>query len=695
MTNELFVVLSFGKNFCQYKDKNIVIYGKGPQTKLILDVYPDYNIIGIMDGTLKEGSIYNKPVLNIDSLSVLRVDVIIVVAQISTTALIFNRIKEYCYYRHIELYSISGKNIFEYFGIGKIAGALRYQYCVDEVDFEKAISAHDYIIADIMDVILMRKVIFEKDRFLIIEEKARQEGIDLEGFARVRSELERRKPSLDIDSIYSEIQKELEIGEAIKTTLLQIELKLEKSWIVPREMMVALMKTALSSGKKLYLINNTRIPQEVLKQILCQYGIAGYKAIITQNDWWSRLEVEKQQKFKKGIYIGAEKPDWAEEIKAFPVFSALELYRQSSYAYIEKYLSNVNERSLMSLCIAKVFNNPFVLQSDGRPYITEAEDIGYAFLGAILSNFVIWLGEKYTGKNYDGILFAARDGFLLQKMYNFFADYREAGVPEDIYFYASRRLCASAAMETEADIKWLAGINYKYTPEQMLRDKFGLMDKDIIPYDSEKFGNIITYSLLHKEKIYKRSREIRANYFKYMENSGIKNNGRYLFVDFLSVGTCQYFLERIIPFEMNSVYLCRHYNERNMVSTVTSESLLENQAPYAAESYFYGHIFFPETILTSPEPSVAGIDEKGHPVFAQEERDEFQMGYVELMQRSLMNFFEDYIENFYITGQPINPDVSDRIYNLMAEGYTEINCDILKKLYLVDGMGLTKVSPSY
>ena len=71
------------------------------------------------------------------------------------------------------------------------------------------------------------------------------------------------------------------------------------------------------------------------------------------------------------------------------------------------------------------------------------------------------------------------------------------------------------------------------------------------------------------------------------------------------------------------------------------------------------------------------------------------MGYVELMQRSLMNFFEDYIANFYITGQPINPDVSDRIYNLMAEGYTEINCDILKKLYLVDGMGLTKVSPSY
>lgn len=78
--------------------------------------------------------------------------------------------------------------------------------------------------------------------------------------------------------------------------------------------------------------------------------------------------------------------------------------------------------------------------------------------------------------------------------------------------------------------------------------------------------------------------------------------------------------------------------------------LLENQAPYAAESYFYGHIFFPETILTSPEPSVAGIDEKGHPVFAQEERDEFQMGYVELMQRSLMNFFEDYIANFLYYG---------------------------------------------
>ena len=44
MTDELYVIHSFEKHFSEYKHKKIVIYGKGPKTKLILDVFPDYNI---------------------------------------------------------------------------------------------------------------------------------------------------------------------------------------------------------------------------------------------------------------------------------------------------------------------------------------------------------------------------------------------------------------------------------------------------------------------------------------------------------------------------------------------------------------------------------------------------------------------------------------------------------------------------
>ena len=698
MTNELYIALSFGTHFCNYKDKNIVIYGKGPKTKLVLDVYPDYHIVGIMDGNLKEGMIYNKPVLDIDMLSELSVDIIIVVAQIGTTELIFNRLKEYCYYSNIQLYSISGKNLFEYFGTGKIMGAFR-NYCngIDaENDLRKAIILHNCLIVDILDVLLMRKAVFAGDRFRIIQEKARQRGIDLAEYAILRSDIERKMPYLDIYSIYLEIQKQLNIGDEIKEEFLKIELDLERSWLIPRSKMIDIMREAQNSHKKLFLINNTNLPSDLLENILRKYGIDQYETVLEQENVGNELKIIRKQNAKqKFMYIGTKNSDALADIEIFRTWSALELFRQSSYAYLETYLLNENERSMMGLCIAKVFNDPYVLQSDGRPCMTEAGDIGYAFLGGILTHFIIWLGEQSKLTHYDGILFAARDGFLLQKMYKMLAEYLNEKFPSDFYFYASRRLCASATMENESDIKWLAGIDYKYTPDQMLHDKFGLNAEDILPYDPDKLGNGTTYSLLHKDKIYNSSKKIRSNYLKYIENIGIKKEGHYLFVDFLSVGTCQYFLERIVPFKMDSVYLCRHYNDCNMVSVVKSRSLLENQAPYVAESYFYGHIFFPETILTSPEASVASINENGQPIFAKEERTKVQLEYVTVMQKAILDYFTDYVENFYIKGQPINPYVSDRIYNLMADGYTELKCDILKNLYLIDGMGFTKVSPSY
>lgn len=53
-------------------------------------------------------------------------------------------------------------------------------------------------------------------------------------------------------------------------------------------------------------------------------------------------------------------------------------------------------------------------------------------------------------------------------------------------------------------------------------------------------------------------------------------------------------------------------------------------------------------------------------------------------------YFSDYLNLLYIDGIEIDPDVPDRICNFTAPGYTNVECPILKKLILVDGLGIGK-----
>ena len=113
MPEEEYLLYLFSKNFELYKHRNIVLYGKGPMTKNVIDKNPDFNIIGIMDRTLERGMIYGKPVISYEDLPYRNVDIIIPIARPESLKMIFNRISCYCERLHIELYSINGNNLFE------------------------------------------------------------------------------------------------------------------------------------------------------------------------------------------------------------------------------------------------------------------------------------------------------------------------------------------------------------------------------------------------------------------------------------------------------------------------------------------------------------------------------------------------------------------------------------------------------
>ena len=86
----------FDKFFSDVKDKRIVIYGLGSLTRLIVDNKREYNFVGLLDNSKKDGQIFGIPVLDERNLELYNIDVIIIVARPSNVKLIYRRIENRC-----------------------------------------------------------------------------------------------------------------------------------------------------------------------------------------------------------------------------------------------------------------------------------------------------------------------------------------------------------------------------------------------------------------------------------------------------------------------------------------------------------------------------------------------------------------------------------------------------------------------
>lgn len=188
-------------------------------------------------------------------------------------------------------------------------------------------------------------------------------------------------------------------------------------------------------------------------------------------------------------------------IDTFIVESAVNCALESPYRNLMGMTNNIDEDNLIGLIISKVYNSPFVANN----YIIEnIKDFSYIFISPLVTGFMIWLLNEVKNNNYNNVLFASRDGYIISKLYN---RVRKNGK----YFYTSRKCAATTSYENINYInKWFPIYNANF----MLSD----------------FNN-------------EQAEKNRNNYIKYLKNNNIYNEGVYAFVDLNSRGTTQFFFE--------------------------------------------------------------------------------------------------------------------------------------------------------
>ena len=313
----------------------------------------------------------------------------------------------------------------------------------------------------------------------------------------------------------------------------------------------------------------------------------------------------------------------------------ISVYKEVLYEIVD-----LTGRLQVGYFISRIFNSPFALfESDGKGRVKTGRDIGYIYMAPIITDFLLWLANKIKDKKSARVLFSARDGYLIDKLYGILRKKESLiKLPEGLYFLTSRILCISASLFNEDDILWSMNNTFSGSPEELLKKRYFLTEGEIEYFDPNKYSSISQYILAHKKAILSKSAEIREKYMEYISGLGLNGDDDLIFFDFVSTGTCQLCLSRLLNADLKGYYFYRF----NTMDIAKQKLLIE--APYTSEGILAANSLLLECILTSFVPTVKGFDSSGKPVYLEERRTEEELCYIKEVQDGIVEYFEDFIK---------------------------------------------------
>ncbi len=683
MQNEKeYVKEAFENNFSRFKNQAIVIYGLGKNTNEIIQAFPNYNIVGLMDEARTGEIVYGKRVLAFEDLAELQVKLLVIVARNANVKIIYRRIGEFCDKNHIMVFDING-NMLELNPNNNIDIEGKYS-CISKENLLRAIDQSEVISFDIFDTIIMRDVLYPQDIFEIMEKKVSEICNKKINFAR-----ERRKAEIELylttnptlEQIYQNLKSNILINDVNIALLLNLEVEIERKHLLVREEINKCYKYALERGKTVFFTSDMYLTADILYSLLTDKGIKINKEqiLVSCEHGCSKSEglfdvLKEKNPNKKILHIGDNyEADYKSALdyglySAFYIGSAYQMLEDSNANIALNYLKSISDRNVLGRFIAKQFNDPFLFQNtNGKIQISSEYDLGYYFLAPVIGCFMTWILNELEELNISDLLLSARDGYLIVKILDLL---KKSGIktPNYKYFYASRSVCLLAGIKTEDDILYSASLAFSGTTEALLQKRYGLELSDL--HSREEGEDDLEYILRHKIAILKNAEKIRINYDGYIKMNKISKNKCYGFFDFVSSGTCQMGLNNFSGLDLVGVYFVRIfdiYKEKLKI-----KSMYQTKCIYENQDAIMENYFFIENILTSFEPTLIDFTEKGLPVFANENRNDKQLKSLEKIQEGILDAFSYMIKN---KDDLNNLKLADIFLSLIGEKYTLMSTD--------------------
>lgn len=620
----------------KYQNEKMALYGLGTETKRFLDECgPDVSVLGLLDGYLEEGEIFGYPVISVSEAVNRGVRLIIVIARPGSCKVIARRIGVFCIQNNIALYDIRGRNLLENKNTTYDFSCLNG---MTKQSLQERIDSVDVVSFDLFDTLITRKVRFYTDIFELLDCRLREKGIYIPDFHRVRLYAEKelsRDHAPGLVQIYEYLLRKTGGNFITARELAEQEWDVDKSVFLARESMCDILRKTVDSGKKVVLTTDSYYSDSQIKEILERFRLTGCDDIIISSEYGASktngLFKILRNKYKNNniLHIGDDEVADVEmaavhEIETYRIYSGEDLFEAMCGLEMEHNISTLSDRLKTGMFISRIFNNPFCFEKEKSVFsITNAFEAGYLLCAPIITDFVLWLKEKTDVQDYRQVLFCARDGYLVGKLFR-----KVSSEIISTYFLASRTAAIRSGVENERDIAYVESMKYSGTAEEALKIRFGIEACGLESTDWNK-------EILVKAGIQ------RSNYQKYIKKLCI-HKGNIAMFDFVAKGTTQMYLQKLFPQHMKGFYFLQLEPE------FMEDKGLDIQPFYSEEekdtSVIFDNYYILEAVLTSPYPQIQGFDDNGNPVFAAETRSKKDVRCIERVQEGICTYFEEYLD---------------------------------------------------
>ena len=609
-----------------------------------------------MDGFKSDGEIYGYPIIPISEIPAKGVKFIIVIARPGSCKAIAKRIGDFCRGNDIALFDVRGRNLLDVTAVAydfrNISGGSRKELI-------KMAAEAEVISFDLFDTLVMRKVMSYTDVFDILDCQLRDKGIIIPDFAKHRlfaeKNLSKEKPPR-LEQIYEAVLRSAGGAFLSAEELAEQEWQLDFSLLSVRESVKDVFDSFVSMGKRIIITTDTYYSKQQITEILDKFGFHGYDDLLVSCEYGTAKTQElfsilsEKYSGKRILHIGDDEFADIEKsrshgIASFRIYSAAALLNALGGLGAEDEISSISDRVKMGIFLSRIFNDPFRFEDEERRLsVKDASDIGYLFCGPMISDFTLWMKDNVAGQGYNQILFGARDGYLIEKLFQMMGT-----SISHYYFLTSRTAAIRAGMESQDDIDYVDSMKFFGSPEETLKVRFGIHVNDVNTIDRNPV-------------ILKKGKQQRGNYRKYIEKIGI-GGGDLAFFDFVAKGTTQMYLQRLFTQHMKGFYFLQLEPE------FMADKGLDIESFYSVEekdsSAIFDNYYILETILTAPYPQMEEMDDEGNPIYVKETRSDRDLKVFDRAQRGIMEYFGDFLRILPESARKENKKLDEKLLALV------------------------------
>lgn len=565
---------------------------------------------------------------------------------------------------------------------------------------------------DIFDTLVKRPLLDPTDLFAFINPLF-QELLNLQtavDFKRIRENSERLArieqnrlhgyEEVKLTEIYKKMQEIYGFSEKICIELMNKEIELEKQFIERREFAYQIYSVAVQLKKRIICISDMYLDEDDIWDILhkCGYDkieriflsskyrttkhigklfdialnelhLAPNQILHIGDNYHSDIQIPEKKKIE-AVHIPKIKDVWLSTEPTFlnsTFFSRC--FHDSELVTGQGCLMYLGTRCAHALAANRIFDQPYRQTDSSMDINLDPYAFGYEILGPFLYGLVDWLYKRIAERSYSKIHFIARDGYLIEKVFNLMQSKLGTRKIETNYLVVSRKAMIPLMIQRKMDLYALENV-VRYTnitPQKLLE-----LLKPIIPQD--KFENAekicekrdVLYSIcfeneseylgflkLYQDEFYdqKMIAEYRNTMKRYFE-SIIGDNE--CFFDVGYTGRTESLLINLLTKRIDTFYL-------NTTTQLIEENSRLNGFSVQAFYNFLPVLSGPirEMLLSAPASSCIGYDISGNsvrPIYEQSDRIGYAQRFIiSCVQEGALEYIKKYIDTFgdHIKNMPV------------------------------------------